>query len=78
MDDQSDFPPAEDSLHRSGWSTGEVVFTRSSSRTIWQAHGRQGENEIRVEGSTPAEAWYRAVEAAAACGMLQYWPRPCR
>ena len=73
MPDHTDYPPAEDSLarlHRSGWSTGEAAFTGSSGWTVWQVDGSNGENKIRVEGSTPTEAWHRAVEAAAACGML--------
>jgi hypothetical protein len=68
-----DFPPAEESLHRrhcSGWSTGEAAFTGSSGRTVWQVDGSNGENRLRVEGATPAEAWWRAVEAAAAVGMM--------
>jgi hypothetical protein len=81
VNDPSGYPSAEESLHRlrrSGWSTGEAGFTGSSGRTVIQVDGRQGENQIRVEGSTPAEAWHRAVEAAAACGMLADWPRPAR
>jgi hypothetical protein len=50
----------------------------SSGRYIHQVDGSNGENELRVEGATPAEAWHRAVEAAAACGMLEGWPRPAR
>jgi hypothetical protein len=77
----TDYPPPEDSLahlHRSGWSMGEAGFTGSSGRTVHQVDGANGENRIRVEGATPAEAWRRAVEAAAACGMLADWPRPAR
>ena len=73
MPDHTDYPPAEDSLarlHRSGWSTGEAAFTGSSGWTVWQVDGSNGENKIRVEGATPYEAWLRAVEAAAARGML--------
>jgi hypothetical protein len=72
------FPPREESLHRlhrSGWSCGEAVFTGSSRRTVWQVDGSNGENRLRVEGATPAEAWHRVVEAAAAVGMLR-GPRP--
>jgi hypothetical protein len=36
----------------------------------WQVDGPNGENRLRVEGATPAEAWARAVEAAVAAGML--------
>jgi hypothetical protein len=54
------------------------VFTGSSGRTIYQVDGSNGENRLKVDGATPAEAWHRAVEAAAACGMLSDWPRPSR
>jgi hypothetical protein len=40
--------------------------------------GSNGGNKLRVEGSTQAEAWHRAIEAAAACGILDGWPRPAR
>jgi hypothetical protein len=73
------FPPAEESLrrlHRSGWSCGEAAFTGSSGRSVWQVDGSNGENRLKVQGATPAEAWYRAVEAAAAVGMLADWRRP--
>jgi hypothetical protein len=56
----SAFPPAEDSLQRldgSGWSCGEAAFTGASGRTIWQVDGSNGENRIKVQGATPAEAW---------------------
>jgi hypothetical protein len=74
-----DFPPTEESiarLHRSGWSTGETAFTGSSGRTVYQVDGRNGEDSLLVCASTQREAWWRAVEAAAACGMLAGWPRP--
>ena len=79
MLDHDDYPPPEDSLrrlHRSGWSMGEAGFTGAGGRTIHRVDGSNGENRIRVQGSTPAEAWHRTVEAAAACGMLADWPRP--
>jgi hypothetical protein len=66
-------PPTEQSLHRlhrSGWSTGEAAFTGSSGRTVWRVDGSNAVNRFKVEGATPAEAWWRAVEAAAAVGML--------
>ena len=72
MDQGSDFRI----LYRSGWSTVEAAFTGSSCQVIHQVYGSNGENRIRVEGTTPTEAWHRAVEAAAACGMLADWPRP--
>jgi hypothetical protein len=73
------FPPAEELLervHTTGSSTGEAAFTSSSGRTIWQVGGWTGENRLRVEGATLAEAWSRAVEAAAGVGMLAHWPKP--
>jgi hypothetical protein len=73
------FPPVEESyarLHRSGWSLGGTTFTSASGGTVHQDDGSNGENRIRVEGASPAEAWHRALEAAATCGMLEGWPRP--
>jgi hypothetical protein len=74
-----DYPHAEDSLHRlqrSGWSTDLIALIGPSGNPLWRIDGTNGENSIRVVGDTLAEAWHRAVEAAAACGMLSDWPRP--
>jgi hypothetical protein len=79
MPEPPDYPPAEESLgrlQRSGGSCGEAAFIGSSGRTVWQVDGSNGENKLKVQGTTPAEAWWRAVEAAAAVGMLADWPRP--
>jgi hypothetical protein len=73
------FPPTEESiarLRRSGWSTDEAAWTGSSGRIVYQVDGTNGENSLLVRASTQREAWHRAVEAAAACGMLADWPRP--
>jgi hypothetical protein len=73
------YPPAEESLerlHRSGWSMGVAIFVGPSGTTVWRVDGSNGENQIRVVGTTPAEACHGAVLAAAACGMLADWPRP--
>ncbi len=62
-------PTAEKSLarlHRAGWSVGEV---KCGER--WLVTGAKGENLIRAEGRTSAEAWQRACEQAAALGMLR-------
>jgi hypothetical protein len=75
----TDYPPAEESLERlrrSGWSTCLVVFVGPGGATIWRVDGSNGENQIRVVGTTLAEACHAAVLAAAACGMLADWPRP--
>ena len=38
--------------------------------------GSSGENMIRAEIATCAEAWRRALDRAVAGGMLPGWPRP--
>jgi hypothetical protein len=38
---------------------------RTRTMPVWQLNALNGENKLRVEGATPAEAWHRAVEAAA-------------
>jgi hypothetical protein len=58
-------------LHRAGWSVGEVA-----SGTRWLINGANGENVLRAEGKTQAEAWHRACEQAAAVGMLAAWFEP--
>jgi hypothetical protein len=65
-----------DRLHRSGWHLGVSVFTDSSGRTVWQVDGSRGENRIQGQGASRGEASRRAVEAAAALGMLADWPPP--
>jgi hypothetical protein len=67
------FPAPEESmtrLRRSGWSAGRAAFTDSHGRVVWQVDARKGETQIKVEGESQSEVWWRAVEAAAACGML--------
>jgi hypothetical protein len=74
MPDLDAFPPAEESLdrlHRSGWSCGETGFTYPDGRYVHQVDALKGDQRIRAEGATPAEAWHRAVEAAAELGMLR-------
>jgi hypothetical protein len=76
---EPDYPPAEESLERlqrSGWSMGVAIFVGPIGATGWRVDGSNGENQIRVVGTTLAEAWHCAVLAAAACGMLAEWPRP--
>jgi hypothetical protein len=47
-----------------------LVFTDSSGRTTWEISGTLGEHQIKVEGATRDEVWYKAALSAAACGML--------
>jgi hypothetical protein len=63
-------------LYRSGWSITERAFTRPNDDLAWIVEGRNGDHRLRTEGATVHEAWWRAVEAAAAFGMLRDWPRP--
>jgi hypothetical protein len=79
MLDHADFSPAEESidrLRRSGWRWGEARLNCGSGRVAYVVYGRNGENLILVPAVTQREAWWRAVEQAAACGMLADWPRP--
>jgi hypothetical protein len=72
-------PPTEGSiarLRRAGWSTRVAGWTDGRGRVVYVVDGKNGKNAIRAEGSTAREAWYRAVEQAAAAVMLADWPRP--
>jgi hypothetical protein len=57
-------------LHGAGWSIGDTAFRRPDGRLVWLVSGHNGENVIRAEGSTSAEAWQAAVEQARLVGML--------
>jgi hypothetical protein len=59
-------------LHAAGWSVGETGGAGS-----WLGTGTNGENQVRAEGRTQAEAWHRASLQAQAVGMLgRARPRP--
>jgi hypothetical protein len=66
------YPSSDESfarLHKAGWSVGDVaVLTPAGKR--WLVTGTNGENAIRAEGVTQAEAWWRACQQADAVGML--------
>jgi hypothetical protein len=79
MHDRDSNSPTEElivRLRRSGWSTGETAWHAISGGIVYQVDGSNGENRIRVVGAIPREAWHRAVEEAAAVGMLDEWPMP--
>jgi hypothetical protein len=57
-------------LHRAGWSIGDTAFHTADGRLVYVVLGRNGENRIRAEGATPAEAWRGAAEQARLLGML--------
>jgi hypothetical protein len=58
-------------LRRAGWSCGEEVFTYPDGRYVHEVDATDGAQRIVGRGGTPAEAWHRAIEAAAGCGMLK-------
>jgi hypothetical protein len=64
----SQYPSVDESfdrLHRAGSSIGET-----GGGGVWLVTGANGENQIRAEGRSQAEAWYRATLQAGAVGML--------
>jgi hypothetical protein len=79
MHDRDAYPPAEESLghlQRSGWSTGETAWHGAGGGIVYRVDGNNGENKLLVRRTTAREVWWRAIEAAAAVGMLADWPRP--
>jgi hypothetical protein len=63
------YPSVDESfarLHRAGWSIGEAA-----TESAWIVSGTNGENAIRAEATSQAEAWHRAVEQAEAVGMAR-------
>jgi hypothetical protein len=69
----NDFPSSVDALvllHRSCWMIGNTAF-QVGDVLLWLVTGSNGENRIQAEGAPHAEVWYRAVEQAAAVGMLR-------
>jgi hypothetical protein len=54
-----------DRLHRAGWSIGDVA-----TATRWVVTGQNGENLLQAEGTSRAEAYWRACVQARALGML--------
>ncbi|SIN69983.1 hypothetical protein SAMN05444166_0224 [Singulisphaera sp. GP187] len=57
-------------LKRAGWSIGDAAFVGESGERVWVVSGYNGENLIRADGATQAEAWHRAIEQARVLGML--------
>jgi hypothetical protein len=56
-------------LDRAGWTTGErAIATVVGVRYL--VDGTNGENTIRAEATTSADAWLQAVEQATSLGML--------
>jgi hypothetical protein len=55
---------ASTASHRAGWTIGDAAFRLDDGRIVWLVSGQNGENLIRAEGATAAEAWLAAVEQA--------------
>jgi hypothetical protein len=64
-----------DELRRAGWSVGDAAFTGEGG-LVWVVTGSNGENLIRAEGATRADAWLAACEQAMSLGMLGRRPMP--
>jgi hypothetical protein len=60
-----------DAFHRAGWTINDTAIHNAVGRLVWIAWGRNGENWVRAEGATSAEAWLAAGEQARLLGMLR-------
>jgi hypothetical protein len=65
-------------LEQAGWSIGDVALRGASGGLVWIVLGRCGSDLLMVSGATRPEAWWRALDRAAAVGMLPGRPRPAR
>jgi hypothetical protein len=67
-----------DLSHTAGWSIGDTAswdVERGGRGIVHVVLGSDGENAIRAEGKSTAEAWRSALSQAAAVGTLPEWPR---
>jgi hypothetical protein len=48
-------------LHHAGWSVGVSAAVTTPGHLVWLVTGHNGENLIRAEGATEADAWHGAV-----------------
>jgi hypothetical protein len=63
-------------LQQAGWSIGAVPLRGAGGGLVWIVLGRRGSDLLMVSGATRQEAWRRALDQAAAVGMLPGRPRP--
>jgi hypothetical protein len=77
-EDQGDVAALVEPLQQAGWSIGDVALRGEGGGLIWIVLGRCGADLLMVSGPTRAEAWRRALDQAAAVGMLPGRPRPAR
>lgn len=71
MNHADDTDDCLDRLKAAGWSVGHV-----GTATGWVVVGYCGENVLRAEAPTLAEAYRRACDQAELCGMLRPDRRP--
>jgi hypothetical protein len=62
-------------LLRAGWSIGDVSLRGEGGELVWIVLGRRGADLLMASGPTRVAAWHRALDQAAAMGMLPGWPR---
>ena len=56
---------------RSALADSGHVRTTSRPDLVWLVSGTNGENQLRAEGATSAEAWLQAVEQAKGLGLMR-------
>jgi hypothetical protein len=66
-----------EALHRAGWSLGEVALKLPDGRHVWYVNGTRGENVIRAQHPTQADAWRDAVDQARTMGALGTPAKQC-
>ncbi|MGE5756304.1 MAG: hypothetical protein ACM35G_11435 [Planctomycetaceae bacterium] len=77
-EDQGNVAALVEPLEQAGWSIGDVALRGEGGGLIWIVLGRCGSDLLMVSGATRLEAWRRALDQAAAFGMLPGRPRPAR
>jgi len=61
---------AKGKLHHAGWSIGSTAYRTAACGLEWAVEGWNGENIVRADGRTEAEAWRAAFGQAQGLGML--------
>ena len=59
-----------DAIRRAGWPLGHITIERPGGSSSWLVIGHDGENLIRAEAPTQAEAWRLATDQARSLSML--------
>jgi hypothetical protein len=75
-EDRGDAVAIIEQLHRAGWSIGDVALRGEGGGLVWIVLGRCGSDLLMVSSATRPEAWRRALDQAAAVGVLRGRPRP--